>query len=131
MGVGRTAWHSDSNLGTTDAAWCKQTVGSTHYRRRICQVWVENLVWIKFNCTWSGFVSVIDTSLLRIFWYIIYLFCFFISLVTGCCYKFLENPTSVKNGTTKDLIFNLLGVMVKKYNYGLGESNFYNSELWI
>ncbi|RMX45777.1 hypothetical protein pdam_00004164 [Pocillopora damicornis] len=46
----------------------------------------------------------------------------FVNLVTGCCYKFLENPTSVKNGTTKDLIFNLLGVMVKKYNYGLGIS---------
>ena len=44
------------------------------------------------------------------------------SLITGCCYKFLENPASVKNGTTKDLVFNLLGVMVKKYNYGLGES---------
>ena len=42
------------------------------------------------------------------------------SLITGCCYKFLENPASVKNGTTKDLIFNLLGVLVKKYNYGLG-----------
>ncbi|CAH3036153.1 unnamed protein product [Pocillopora meandrina] len=46
----------------------------------------------------------------------------FVNLITGCCYKFLENPTSVKNGTTKDLIFNLLGVMVKKYNYGLGIS---------
>ena len=43
------------------------------------------------------------------------------SLITGCCYKFLENPTTVKNGTTKELIFNLLGVMVKKYNYGLGK----------
>lgn len=47
------------------------------------------------------------------------------SLITGCCYKFLENPASVKNGTTKDLVFNLLGVMVKKYNYGLGESTFF------
>ena len=47
------------------------------------------------------------------------------SLITGCCYKFLENPVSVKNGTTKDLVFNLMGVMVKKYNYGLGESTFF------
>ena len=46
------------------------------------------------------------------------------SLITGCCYKFLENPAYVKNGTTKDLVFNLLGVMVKKYNYGLGERSF-------
>ena len=46
----------------------------------------------------------------------------FFSLITGCCYKFLENPASIKNGTTKSLIFNLLGVMVKKYNYGLGET---------
>jgi len=46
----------------------------------------------------------------------------FVNLITGCCYKFLENPASVKNGTTKDLVFNLMGVMVKKYNYGLGVS---------
>ncbi|KAJ7379614.1 meiotic chromosome condensation [Desmophyllum pertusum] len=46
----------------------------------------------------------------------------FVNLITGCCYKFLENPACVKNGTTKDLIFNLLGVIVKKYNYGLGVS---------
>lgn len=46
------------------------------------------------------------------------------SLITGCCYKFLENPATVKNGTTKDLIFNLLGVMVKKYNHGLGKNTF-------
>ena len=48
----------------------------------------------------------------------------FFSLITGCCYKFLENPASIKSGTTKSLIFNLLGVMVKKYNYGLGETTF-------
>ena len=47
------------------------------------------------------------------------------SLITGCCYKFLENPATVKNGTTKDLVFNLMGVMVKEYNYGLGESYFF------
>lgn len=46
----------------------------------------------------------------------------FVNLITGCCYKFLENPASVKNGTTKDLVFNLMGVMVKEYNYGLGVS---------
>lgn len=46
----------------------------------------------------------------------------FVNLITGCCYKFLENPTTVKNGATKELIFHLLGVMVKKYNYGLGVS---------
>jgi len=46
----------------------------------------------------------------------------FVNLITGCCYKFLENPATVKIGTTKELIFNLLGVMVKKYNYGLGVS---------
>jgi len=51
----------------------------------------------------------------------------FVNLITGCCYKFLENPATVKNGTTKDLIFNLLGVMVKKYNHGLGERHHLNT----
>ena len=51
------------------------------------------------------------------------MFCFYIaSLVTGCCYKLLENPSAIKNKTTKDLIFNLLGIMIKKYNHGLGKN---------
>ena len=42
--------------------------------------------------------------------------------MTGCCYKLLENPSAIKNKTTKDLIFNLLGIMIKKYNHGLGKN---------
>lgn len=43
------------------------------------------------------------------------------SLIIGCCYKFFENLVFVKNGIIKDLVFNFMGVMVKEYNYGLGE----------
>uniref|UniRef100_A0A8C7S658 Condensin complex subunit 1 n=1 Tax=Oncorhynchus mykiss TaxID=8022 RepID=A0A8C7S658_ONCMY len=48
----------------------------------------------------------------------------FISCVTCCCYKLLENPTisHVKNKPTRDAIIHLLGVQVKKYNHLLGAS---------
>lgn len=46
----------------------------------------------------------------------------FVSCVTCCCYKLLENPTisHVKSKPTRDLIILLLGVMIKKYNHLLG-----------
>ncbi|XP_062395183.1 condensin complex subunit 1 [Sardina pilchardus] len=46
----------------------------------------------------------------------------FVSCVTCCCYKLLENPTisHVKSKPTRDLIIHLLGVMIKKYNHMLG-----------
>ncbi|KAL2084094.1 hypothetical protein ACEWY4_019612 [Coilia grayii] len=46
----------------------------------------------------------------------------FVSCVTCCCYKLLENPTisHVKSKPTRDLIIHVLGVMVKKYNHMLG-----------
>lgn len=46
----------------------------------------------------------------------------FVSCVTCCCYKLLENPTisHVKSKPTRDLIIHLLGVMVRKYNHMLG-----------
>ncbi|CAL1610914.1 unnamed protein product [Knipowitschia caucasica] len=48
----------------------------------------------------------------------------FISCVTCCCYKLLENPTisHVKSKPTRDGIIHLLGVMIKKYNHLLGAS---------
>ncbi|KAJ8005172.1 hypothetical protein DPEC_G00143880 [Dallia pectoralis] len=48
----------------------------------------------------------------------------FISCVTCCCYKLLENPTinHVKSKSTRDAIIHLLGVQVKKYNHLLGAS---------
>ncbi|KAI9999746.1 hypothetical protein NQD34_011589 [Periophthalmus magnuspinnatus] len=48
----------------------------------------------------------------------------FISCVTCCCYKLLENPTIsyVKSKPTRDGIIHLLGVMIKKYNHLLGAS---------
>ncbi|KAK2910105.1 condensin complex subunit 1 [Channa argus] len=48
----------------------------------------------------------------------------FISCVTCCCYKLLENPTisHVKTKPTRDCIFHLLGVLIKKYNHLLGAS---------
>ncbi|XP_053700032.1 condensin complex subunit 1 [Synchiropus splendidus] len=46
----------------------------------------------------------------------------FISCVTCCCYKLLENPTisHVKSKPTRDCIIHLLGVLIKKYNHLLG-----------
>ncbi|XP_068178866.1 condensin complex subunit 1 [Antennarius striatus] len=48
----------------------------------------------------------------------------FISCVTCCCYKLLENPTigHVKSKPTRDWIIHLLGVLIKKYNHLLGAS---------
>ncbi|XP_067308737.1 condensin complex subunit 1 isoform X2 [Pseudorasbora parva] len=46
----------------------------------------------------------------------------FVSCVTCCCYKLLENPTisHVKSKSTRDAIIHVLGIMVKKYNHMLG-----------
>ncbi|KAI1885803.1 hypothetical protein AGOR_G00207550 [Albula goreensis] len=48
----------------------------------------------------------------------------FLSCVTCCCYKLLENPSIslVKSKPSRDAIIHLLGVMVKKYNHLLGAS---------
>uniref|UniRef100_UPI003AAE8938 condensin complex subunit 1 isoform X1 n=1 Tax=Centroberyx gerrardi TaxID=166262 RepID=UPI003AAE8938 len=48
----------------------------------------------------------------------------FISCVTCCCYKLLENPTigHVKSKPTRDGIIHLLGVLIKKYSHLLGAS---------
>uniref|UniRef100_A0A673AB48 Condensin complex subunit 1 n=2 Tax=Sphaeramia orbicularis TaxID=375764 RepID=A0A673AB48_9TELE len=48
----------------------------------------------------------------------------FISCVTCCGYKLLENPTigHVKSKPTRDGIIHLLGVVIKKYNHLLGAS---------
>uniref|UniRef100_A0AAY4AS54 Condensin complex subunit 1 n=1 Tax=Denticeps clupeoides TaxID=299321 RepID=A0AAY4AS54_9TELE len=46
----------------------------------------------------------------------------FVSCVTCCCYKLLENPhiSHVKSKPARDSIIHLLGVMIKKYNHMLG-----------
>ncbi|KAJ8320625.1 hypothetical protein KUTeg_002212 [Tegillarca granosa] len=48
----------------------------------------------------------------------------FVNMVTNCCYKCLENPTitraTIKD--TRDVISNIIGVMVKRYNHALGAS---------
>ncbi|XP_020511411.2 condensin complex subunit 1 [Labrus bergylta] len=48
----------------------------------------------------------------------------FISCVTCCCYKLIENPTisHVKSKPTRDGIIHLLGLLIKKYNHLLGAS---------
>ncbi|KAL1790363.1 condensin complex subunit 1 [Sigmodon hispidus] len=45
----------------------------------------------------------------------------FVSLVTGCCYRLLENPTigHQKNRTTREAIVHLLGVALVRYNHML------------
>ncbi|KAF7670129.1 hypothetical protein LDENG_00050230 [Lucifuga dentata] len=48
----------------------------------------------------------------------------FVSCVTCCCYKLLENPTisHVKSKPTRDGVTHLLGVLIKKYSHLLGAS---------
>ncbi|KAF4022870.1 hypothetical protein G4228_014892 [Cervus hanglu yarkandensis] len=48
----------------------------------------------------------------------------FVSLVTGCCYRLLENPTisHQKNRPTREAITHLLGVALTRYNHMLSES---------
>ncbi|XP_053548828.1 condensin complex subunit 1 [Bombina bombina] len=48
----------------------------------------------------------------------------FVSLVTGCCYKMMENPsiTLAKSKSVRDAIAHLLGVTVKRYNHMLSAS---------
>ncbi|XP_076315224.1 condensin complex subunit 1-like isoform X2 [Tachypleus tridentatus] len=43
----------------------------------------------------------------------------FVNLVTGCCYKLFENPLIARSKTTKDIIFHLLGISLKKHGHGL------------
>ncbi|KAE8589790.1 hypothetical protein XENTR_v10017743 [Xenopus tropicalis] len=48
----------------------------------------------------------------------------FVSMVTGCCYKMMENPNIVaaKNKSTREALGHLLGVTVKRYNHMLSAS---------
>ena len=46
----------------------------------------------------------------------------FLSLFSSACYKFLENNAVVKLKDTKELIFHVLGVLIKKYDHGLSMS---------
>ncbi|CAH2322684.1 condensin complex subunit 1 [Pelobates cultripes] len=45
----------------------------------------------------------------------------FVSMMTGCCYKMMENPTigMAKNKPVRDVLGHFLGVMVKRYNHML------------
>lgn len=47
----------------------------------------------------------------------------FFSLVTGCCYRLLENPTisHQKNRPTREAIAHLLGVALVRYNHMLSK----------
>lgn len=46
-----------------------------------------------------------------------------LSLVTGCCYRLLENPTigHQKNRSTREAITRLLGVALTHYNHMLSK----------
>ena len=46
---------------------------------------------------------------------------FSLSLVASCCYKMLESPSAMKEKTVKEELFQLLGLLVKKYNQTLSE----------
>ncbi|XP_077998535.1 condensin complex subunit 1-like [Glandiceps talaboti] len=44
------------------------------------------------------------------------------NLVANCCYKLLENPEVSRHKATREAIFRLLGVLVKRYNHSLSAS---------
>ena len=44
------------------------------------------------------------------------------SLVSGVCYKCLENQQIVRQKEDKDIIFQILGQLIKKCNHQLGTS---------
>ncbi|XP_074654081.1 condensin complex subunit 1-like isoform X2 [Tubulanus polymorphus] len=46
----------------------------------------------------------------------------FINMVTSCCYKLLENSKINRNKPTRDNIFHLMAIVIKKYNHSLGAS---------
>ncbi|XP_075468792.1 condensin complex subunit 1 isoform X2 [Ascaphus truei] len=48
----------------------------------------------------------------------------FVSMVTGCCYKMMENPsiTHARNKPMREALGHLLGVTVKRYNHMLSAS---------
>ncbi|XP_041377786.1 condensin complex subunit 1-like [Gigantopelta aegis] len=48
----------------------------------------------------------------------------FVSLISNCCYKLLENPGIAKviQKDTRDSISHILGILIKKYNHALGAS---------
>ncbi|KAJ8021490.1 Condensin complex subunit 1 [Holothuria leucospilota] len=46
----------------------------------------------------------------------------FVNLVSGSCYKMLENPEVMKNKVTKDNLVHVLAILVKRYNHALSAS---------
>ncbi|KAK2844733.1 hypothetical protein Q5P01_011392 [Channa striata] len=76
-------------------------------REKVLQALVQ-LLQLDIRCLWN--LSLVEEE--------------FISCVTCCCYKLLENPTigHVKSKPTRDCIIHLLGVLIKKYNHLLGAS---------
>nr|XP_054768299.1 condensin complex subunit 1-like [Lytechinus pictus] len=44
----------------------------------------------------------------------------FVNLVSGTCYKLLENPLITRNTSTRDVITQILGLLFKRYNHVLG-----------
>ncbi|XP_054903884.1 condensin complex subunit 1 isoform X1 [Poeciliopsis prolifica] len=76
-------------------------------RERVLHALVQ-LLQLDIRCLWS--LSLVEEE--------------FISCVTCCCYKLLENPTisHVKNKPTRDCIIHLLGILITKYNHLLGAS---------
>jgi len=48
--------------------------------------------------------------------------CVTCSLITNNCYKLLENQNVTKNKVVRDAIFQILGVMVKRFNHTIGLS---------
>jgi len=46
----------------------------------------------------------------------------FVSVISKCCYKLLENPSVAKLKESLDVIAHIIGHLVQRYNHGLGAS---------
>ncbi|EDV24347.1 uncharacterized protein TRIADDRAFT_57733 [Trichoplax adhaerens] len=46
----------------------------------------------------------------------------YVTLISNCCYTILEKQESAKVNSTKDIIFHIIGILIKKYNHSLGAS---------
>ncbi|XP_076837744.1 condensin complex subunit 1 [Brachyhypopomus gauderio] len=84
---------------------CKNVLQWDSEREKVLQC-LSQLLQLDIRALWS--LSLVEEE--------------FVSCVTCCCYKLLENPTigHMKSKPTRDVIIHVLGVMVKKYNHMLG-----------
>lgn len=69
---------------------------------------ISSVYFVKFSWSWLGTWQFVPCS-----------------LITNNCYKLLENQNVTKNKAVRDAIFQILGVMVKRFNHTIGLSTIF------